>query len=563
MKAVHQTLLFAGLLVFRILNALSIKTFFQPDEYFQSLEPAWQLAFGPTSGAWITWEWTQGLRSSIHPYLFALVYRFSTGIRELVQLTPYQHAEVLIFLPKVTQAIFAAVLDLFTWRLAGYVYRDEQQISITALILTVASPWQWFCSTRTFSNCIETTLTAVALDLTFRSWKTASGRMGSLQQHVSLVIAAIACILRPTNGIIWSTILGLLVFDDCSIRKFGSFVVTATTCGIAVLALSLGIDASYYGKAIFPPLQFLYFNLAQSLAIFYGSNRRDYYFTEGLPLLLTTALPFGLIGLWQSLRSAARQFGLRPRFILTMAVLTSVLALSCISHKEVRFIYPLLPILHVLAAKPFAHFFTPPRPTTIFKTILLLLLLGVNIFIAAYTTQVHQRGVVDVVHFLRHEQESHLTASPPTNITAAFLMPCHSTPWRSHLVYPEISAWALTCEPPINQTPAQRAAYLDEADVFYADPRAWIDANMESRASIVTTTMGDGAAAEGVQAGRRSWPMYLMFFEQLRPVMEEVLGGTVYAPCKSFFNTHWHDDGRRQGKVEVWCKQSPKAASGR
>ena len=43
------------LVAFRILNALSIRTFFQPDEYFQSLEPAWRMAFGADSGAWITW----------------------------------------------------------------------------------------------------------------------------------------------------------------------------------------------------------------------------------------------------------------------------------------------------------------------------------------------------------------------------------------------------------------------------------------------------------------------------------------------------------------------------
>ena len=43
------------LVAFRILNALTIRTFFQPDEYFQSLEPAWQMTFGKNSGAWITW----------------------------------------------------------------------------------------------------------------------------------------------------------------------------------------------------------------------------------------------------------------------------------------------------------------------------------------------------------------------------------------------------------------------------------------------------------------------------------------------------------------------------
>lgn len=43
------------LIAFRILNAFSIKTFFQPDEFFQSLEPAWEIAFGAESGAWIAW----------------------------------------------------------------------------------------------------------------------------------------------------------------------------------------------------------------------------------------------------------------------------------------------------------------------------------------------------------------------------------------------------------------------------------------------------------------------------------------------------------------------------
>ena len=47
--------IFRFLVAFRLVNALCIKTFFQPDEYFQSLEPAWEIAFGSDHGAWITW----------------------------------------------------------------------------------------------------------------------------------------------------------------------------------------------------------------------------------------------------------------------------------------------------------------------------------------------------------------------------------------------------------------------------------------------------------------------------------------------------------------------------
>jgi GPI mannosyltransferase 3 len=44
-----------AILIIRLINAFWVTTFFQPDEYFQSLEPAWELAFGSDSGAWITW----------------------------------------------------------------------------------------------------------------------------------------------------------------------------------------------------------------------------------------------------------------------------------------------------------------------------------------------------------------------------------------------------------------------------------------------------------------------------------------------------------------------------
>lgn len=43
------------LIGFRLVNALTVRTFFQPDEFFQSLEPAWQVAFGKNQGTWITW----------------------------------------------------------------------------------------------------------------------------------------------------------------------------------------------------------------------------------------------------------------------------------------------------------------------------------------------------------------------------------------------------------------------------------------------------------------------------------------------------------------------------
>ncbi|MBE3043645.1 hypothetical protein IMZ48_13960 [Candidatus Bathyarchaeota archaeon] len=53
--ALNTRRVLASLVLLRVLNAALVWTFFQPDEYFQSLEPAWAAAFGADSGAYTTW----------------------------------------------------------------------------------------------------------------------------------------------------------------------------------------------------------------------------------------------------------------------------------------------------------------------------------------------------------------------------------------------------------------------------------------------------------------------------------------------------------------------------
>lgn len=62
-------------LLIRICVALFTRTVFQPDEYFQSLEPAFHLVFGYGH---LTWEWISEtpIRSIIYPALNVPVYWF-------------------------------------------------------------------------------------------------------------------------------------------------------------------------------------------------------------------------------------------------------------------------------------------------------------------------------------------------------------------------------------------------------------------------------------------------------------------------------------------------------
>ncbi|KAE9973800.1 hypothetical protein EG327_008984 [Venturia inaequalis] len=335
-----------------------------------------------------------------------------------------------------------------------------------------------------------------------------------------------------------------------------------SNCWSAVAASTAICDRLYYGLWTFPPLQFVHFNIAQSLAIFYGSNRLDYYLTEGVPLLLMTMMPFAILGLYRGLKlpfsrpsnSAGSSLKEVVPSMLAWASVFTIGSLSLISHKEARFLYPLLPSLHLFAASPLSHF---ARRLKSWRVSLAGALFAVNIGIAMYTSRVHQKGVVDVMTFLRSEHESKTHSG---NTTVAFLMPCHSTPWRSHLIHSTIDAWALTCEPPINISMEQRSTYEDEADIFYHSPTVWLEQNMEQLALI--NTLDDRSKkwadqernADGrVTGAGRSWPRYLVFFEQLEPQMKELLKDAPYRECWRGFNTHWHDDWRRQGDVVVWC----------
>ncbi|KAF2178134.1 glycosyltransferase family 22 protein [Zopfia rhizophila CBS 207.26] len=567
--------IFAILLAFRIVNALTLCTFFQPDEFFQSLEPAWQLAFGQRSNAWITWEWRTQLRTALHPEIFAGVYQVAAKLANLCNLSlPFQ-AELFIAAPKVTQAVFAALLDCYTWKLAESVYGRASRAAFTTLALSVASPWQWFCSTRTLSNCLETTITSIAVYYWPWHWPDAARDrefrdnvnkriadkdwLGPLSQlRLSLLLAAFACIFRPTNLLIWLCISIPTVWQASSRQRY-VLVREILFCGSAVLACSVLSDKLYYQVWTLPPLRFLYFNIVQSLAVFYGRNRGDYYLTEGLPLLLTTALPFAVIGTWQSLQGKPAQATgsgteeVRSCRILGRLAWTSIvvtLSLSTISHKEVRFLYPVLPFLHILSARLVSSFLTPFTPSR--KAILTIGLL-VNLLIAGYTSQVHQRGVIDVLSYLRHKHEARNTAT-----TVGFLMPCHSTPWRSHLVHPAIDAWALTCEPPLDIPLSQRDKYLDEADQFYIKPGpvGWLDQHMDDLQTVSGSRTGRHWAKLNptfTQEGRRPWPQNLVFFEALEPTMRKYLKGTGYKECWRGFNTHFHDDRRRKGDVIVWC----------
>ncbi|KAI9794881.1 MAG: glycosylphosphatidylinositol anchor biosynthesis [Peltula sp. TS41687] len=417
-------------------------------------------------------------------------------------------------------------------------------------------PWQISSGVRTTAAKLQGGSTTTANEDT---------RLGR-----SLLIAAIACILRPTNILIWMS-LSFFTLLYANRKERYAFVWKAFCYGSSVVVLSGLLDRAYYGTWTLPLFRFLYYNIVQSLAVFYGRSPWHYYVSQGVPLLLTTALPFLVVGLWNAATLqdslAGSELVRRVRFQLAIASLFAIIILSFISHKEVRFLYPLLPAFHLFAAEPLTKLlssekliFTKPEVSKVRfgKRVLVTLLLCMNMIIGYYTAVIHQSGVISVMDFLRHQHEDRQSAHNSSTLTTTvdFLMPCHSTPWRSHLVHSGIHAWALGCEPPVDVSAEDREAYVDEADRFYNAPVSFMrDEIGDSEKRYSSEDKERGLTTD---AGK-SWPEYLVFFAQLEPDLREYflgagnVGKNKYKECWRAFNSHWHDDWRRRGDVVVWC----------
>ncbi|KTW30149.1 hypothetical protein T552_00627 [Pneumocystis carinii B80] len=492
-----ELILFFLLLQLRFFVALTSKTFFQPDEYWQSLEPAHQFVYGY---GYLTWEWREGIRDFTHPFIFSIVYW-------LLKLTKYDSPYLIIIFPKLLQAIFAAISDFYTIKLSLKLHNER--VSLWTLFIVITSPFNVFFGYRTFSNTLETVFIICALYYWPLNFKNSQRK----ELRFSLIFTSIACALRPTNILILLFLLGCLFFCGNFKFIFDVFIIGS----ISFLFLFL-LNFYYYNRWTLPLIKFLKFNLIDGLSVYYGSSPWHYYLFQGLPILLFLYLPFGFHGAY-----------LHRKTIYFWLIVFVLFCYSMIQHKEIRFIYFLSPLLYIFSAKSISHV-----PMFIIKKIVLLILI-INVIVIWYINQVHQRGVIDVMGYIRNNLD----------VTGViFLMPCHSTPWQSYVHRPDIQMRFLTCEPLISLHQNNVSIkYRDEADLFYDNPYLFLQKYFVYE--NFNSTLQNGFF----------WPSHFVFFENLLTIIDSHVSILGYKECARFFNSHFIDDWRRKGDVIVYCKK--------
>ena len=190
--------LFYKLWIFRIFNTLVIDTYFDPDEYFQSLEIAHAKVFGI---GYTTWEWKSAIRTSLNIWMFAILYK-------ILEVFGLDDTYLFLVLPKILQAYFAALGDFYTVKLGNQMFGFETG---SWTMFSVLCNWfNFYCVGRTYSNSLEASLTMVALYF----WPSKRLPISTRRDlRIALAIAAITCIIRPTSLLTWAYMGTLLLLE--------------------------------------------------------------------------------------------------------------------------------------------------------------------------------------------------------------------------------------------------------------------------------------------------------------------------------------------------------------
>ncbi|KAF9500533.1 glycosyltransferase family 22 protein [Pleurotus eryngii] len=572
----NQVLLALGV---RISIAVFTRTFFQPDEYFQALEPAHALVFGYGH---VTWEWLtdRPIRSIIYPSLNAPLF----WLVKVLHLDDAAIGDLLLITgPRLLHGCIAAVTDIWIALLAEKI--AGERYASTALVLSLLSTFNALSLSRSLSNSLETSLTTVAFS--YFPWDGSANLSHVLlfdrkALRKSLAFAALACAVRPTNTVIWVFLYGNLVWQLRTRHSaLGAFLADVASIGSLVLGLQFVLDSAYYGKPTFTPLNFFLTNLS-SVSNFYGGNPWHFYLSAALPILGGTCLPFVLLGVRSAFKDSKRDSGSLQLASYTIGWTIAMYSLS--RHKEWRFIHPILPLLHILAAKwlvdnshqhsralgklrpkgavqSWTRLLPPLR-----KTYVLVILIQVPI--SLFLVLDYCSAPISVMSYLRGLPARDLSRS------IGFLMPCHSTPGYAYLHRSELSVgkwWMLGCEPPLRLAlyfffvhsiklnllyrGEALGAYMDQTDIFFQSPIDYLDRYFPLKVNTSFPASPHPASSPGTKDDRweHEWPKHLAFFGQLLSYdgvesrLKELGYHEVWRRGRD-----WEGEGKRKGGVRVW-----------
>jgi len=519
LEALTEKQLFVVVLLLRLTSACLMKTYFVPDETWQSTEVAHKLVFGY---GFMTWEWIVGLRTYMHPLMFAFLFH-------CLKAAGLDNPQAIIIIPRIAQAILTGLGEWYFYQLIKKYFGGKMAvITLTSLCLS----WCWFyCGCRTLINTIEAALTCVALY--FYPWEATWNDQAKHKSYHFTVIASVALILRPTSAIIWLPLYVHLFFThflNTSLFTFFKYIVKLGCIFSIIFVTSILTDRWCYGRWVFVHYKFLQFNVLSGKSVYFGRNEWHWYITQGVPIVTATHLPLVLHGIFITVVKALKvHVTTKISRMFLMLIIATIVMYSFIGHKEFRFILNLIPLFCFFCGVSICSLSLRG------KAYAMIWLASTNVPMAYYFSVIHQSGPDAVLNFL--QQRVGLADALPHNAQpfAFFLMPCHSTPYYSYLHH-NLTMQFLTCHESLKLSNHEEV--MDEDDQFYSDPRQWLEKNILNSQTSPT--------------GCSNAPMHIVLYDSLlKEIRRFIL--QCYNVCFETFHTHFPE--RRIGRnMIVLCK---------
>ena len=391
--------------IYRTFWALTVSTSFVPDEYYQTIEPAYNLINGnATSQFRNTWEWRENyrIRSYVPLFPYLLLFKFKYSLQHHWSIFSSEH-----FVAKAPRFITGLLISFSDVLLFSILRRISNSNRIAAVIFFVHL-FSWsasYCLSRTLINSTETALLIIGLyfwshddDSGFKALLGHSKVISASASHENYIMEATS---RNTStnkrwvitytDMIWSNIkrnsdflfrtsitkkqgqpqitgqtwnhyiaisiiaatvhsrptailfwAPLLLFGVWNHRTPLKHLLSCTATGLIVLTCCIIFDSICYGHFTVTPLNFFRTNVTNNYAaLFYGAKPWHWNFSHNLPVMLGLYSPFLIFGLL---------FTPQPRcaVILELLSILYIILMRCITaHQEYRFILPCLPFLHI------------------------------------------------------------------------------------------------------------------------------------------------------------------------------------------------------------------------
>lgn len=308
--------LFVGL-VARLVFAFHDDGLLWPDEYYQSLEPAHRAVFGY---GWQAWEFLDGARHWTLPGFIAGVMKASNALG-------FDYLSAV----EVTFCLAGVATAFATYRLARA--QEASPLSAAAAATTFALMG---LAVYVAPRAMGESLSALPVTFAFALLCTdRSPRAKSRGLIIAGLLLSLAVGLRLQNGLFC---LGALAMLLARRRRADAGVLF----GVLLLgALGFGlVDHLTWGSPFHSARQYLRFNLIEGRSSAFGTEPLFHYVralvtAEGLTMIPVIALT---------------ALGARSRPAIPLIALGFFLVHSFIPHKELRFLFPIIPLLCAQAA---------------------------------------------------------------------------------------------------------------------------------------------------------------------------------------------------------------------